>query len=102
MRKQNTKITIPLHVVPDRRTVVTEEGWFGQPKYSTPTKRSIYVVGKEIENDKKWDEKKLRPRMNVYSLISTLTLPWICFIQNNDFEKDQILKKKKLEKWPIG
>ena len=37
-----------------------------------------------------------------YSLILTLTLPWICFIQNNDFKIDQILKKYKLEKWPIG
>jgi len=24
--------------------IVTEEGWFGQPKYSTPTKKSFYVV----------------------------------------------------------
>ena len=30
------------------------------------------------------------------------TLPWIGFIQNNDFKKDKILKKYKLEKWPIG
>ena len=30
------------------------------------------------------------------------TLPWICFIANNDFKKDQMLKKYKLEKWPIG
>ena len=25
-------------------SVVPEEGWFGQPKYSTPTKKSFYVV----------------------------------------------------------
>ena len=24
--------------------IVPEEGWFGQPKYSTPTKKSFYVV----------------------------------------------------------
>ena len=30
------------------------------------------------------------------------TQAWICFIQNNDLKKDQILKKQKLEKWPIG
>mgnify|MGYP000073149163 CR=1 FL=1 len=24
--------------------LVHEEGWFGQPKYSTPTKKSFYVV----------------------------------------------------------
>ena len=24
--------------------IVREEGWFGQPKYSTPTKKSFYVV----------------------------------------------------------
>ena len=55
-------------------------------------------LGKEIENDKKWNEEKLVPFMNV--LINTL--PWIGFIQNNDFKKEQILKKYKLEKWPIG
>ena len=26
----------------------------------------------------------------------------ICFIQNNDFKKDQILEKYRLKKWPIG
>ena len=36
---------------------------------------------KEIENEKKKE---------IQTLILTLTLPWICFIQNNDFEKDQI------------
>ena len=51
----------------------------------------VVNLGKEIENDKKLNEKKLGPCM--HSLILTLTLPWICFIQNNDFEKDQILKK---------
>ena len=50
-------------------------------------------LGKEIEKDKKWNEKKLGPCMNVFSLILIFTLPWICFIQNNDFKKDQILKK---------
>ena len=55
-------------------------------------------LGKGIENDKKWNEEKLVPFMNV--LINTL--PWIGFIQNNDFKKEQILKKYKLEKWPIG
>ena len=24
--------------------IVPEEGWFGRPKYSTPTKKSFYVV----------------------------------------------------------
>ena len=24
--------------------IVPEEGWFGQPKYSTPTKKSFYIV----------------------------------------------------------
>ena len=28
--------------------------------------------------------------------------PSIGFIQKNDFKKDQILKKYKLEKWPKG
>ena len=45
------------------------------------------------ENDKKWNEKKNSDHAWTYSLILTLTLPWICFIQNNDFKKDQILKK---------
>ena len=52
-------------------------------------------LGKEIENENKCNEKKRGPCM-------TLTLPWICFIQNIDFKKDQIFKKQKLEKWPIG
>ena len=50
-------------------------------------------LGTEIENDKKWNEEKLGPCMNLFRLILTLTLPWICFIQNNDFKKDQILQK---------
>ena len=25
-------------------TIVPEEGWFGQPKYSTPSKKIFYVV----------------------------------------------------------
>ena len=50
-------------------------------------------LGKEIENDKKWNELKETRFMRTYSLILTLTLPWICFIQNSDFKKDQILKK---------
>jgi len=51
-------------------------------------------LGKAIEND----EDKRGPFMNIFINL-TLTLP---FIQNNDFKKDQILKKYKLEKWPIG
>ena len=43
-------------------------------------------LGKEIENENKCNEKKRGPCM-------TLTLPWICFIQNIDFKKDQIFKK---------
>ena len=35
----NTKITYQCKI-----TIVPEEGWFGQPKYSTPTKKSFYVV----------------------------------------------------------
>ena len=35
-----------------------------------------------------------------YSLILTLTLPWICFIQNNDFKTDQILKEI-IETWEV-
>ena len=58
-------------------------------------------LGKAIENDKKWNAEKRGPFMNVFINL-TLTLPWICFIQKNDFKKDQILKKYKLEKWPIG
>ena len=36
-----------------------------------------------------------------YSFIMTLAQPWICLIQNNDFKKDQILKKYNLKKWSI-
>ena len=35
----NTKITYQCKII-----IVPEEGWFGQPKYSTPTKKSFYVV----------------------------------------------------------
>ena len=27
-----------------KSSIVPEEGWFGQPKYSTPSKKSFYVV----------------------------------------------------------
>ena len=35
----NIKITYQCKII-----IVPEEGWFGQPKYSTPKKRSFYVV----------------------------------------------------------
>ena len=35
----NVKITYQCKII-----IVPEEGWFGQPKYSTPTKKSFYVV----------------------------------------------------------
>ena len=35
----NIKITYQCKII-----IVPEEGWFGQPKYSTPTKKSFYVV----------------------------------------------------------
>ena len=35
----NIKITYQCKII-----IVPEEGWFGQPKYSTPSKKSFYVV----------------------------------------------------------
>ena len=35
----NLKITSQCKIL-----IVPEEGWFGKPKYSTPTKKSFYVV----------------------------------------------------------
>ena len=35
----NIKVTYQCKIL-----IVPEEGWFGQPKYSTPTKKSFYVV----------------------------------------------------------
>ena len=49
--------------------------------------------GKEIENDKKSDHAW------PYSLILTLTLPWICFIQNNDKKWSNI---KEIKTWKVA
>ena len=35
---------IPLRMISRDFSVLPEEGWFGQPKYSTPTKKSFYFV----------------------------------------------------------
>ena len=35
----------PYKTHPDAKiSIVPEEGWFGQPKYSTPSKKTFYVV----------------------------------------------------------
>ena len=49
-------------------------------------------LGKEIENDKKWNEKKLGTCMNVFLNFDSYTTLDL-FHPNNDFKKDQILKK---------
>ena len=50
-------------------------------------------LGKEIENEYKWNEQKLGPCMNVFINFDPYTTLDLGFIQRNDFKKDQILKK---------
>ena len=58
-----------------------------------------FLVSKETVVLRRWERSKQkfgvmkRVDKTKFSLILTLTLPWICFIQNNDFKKDQILKE---------
>ena len=52
----------------------------------------IVNLGKEIKNDKKYNEKKLGLCMNVFINFDPYTTLDL-FIQNNDFKKDQILKE---------
>ena len=60
-----------------------------------PCRRKIVkwlIWGKKLKMTRS-ETKRNSDHAWTYSLILTLTLPWICFIQNNDFKKDQILKK---------
>ena len=50
-------------------------------------------LGKEIENEYKWNEQKLGPCMNVFINFDPYTTLDLGFIQSNDFKKDQILQK---------
>ena len=49
-------------------------------------------LGKEIENDKKWNEKKLGPCMNVFLNFDPYTTLDL-FNPKQWLQKDQILKK---------
>ena len=77
----NIKITYQCKIL-----IVPEEGWFGQPKYSTPTKKSFYVVSTSaplffVEKDhlSDWSPEKH----------CCLRLTFRQPVRNNDFQRNK-------------